>query len=411
MQKQSPQRPGGETGIGRWAILPSAVLPFFLAVSWWLPPDHSRLGQRIDVLFDWIFGFCVAVTLLVFAVLAYFLIRYRHRPATKKARYLRGHTRIEIAWTLTPAVILGVLAYYSRNVWNDYRYAPDTRSADVHPAKIMVIGQQFKWNILYPGPDGKFGRYLIYPKPSDASWPDGSKFMGYSAPRDIPPDQAQSVIGRYIDLIDPLGKDFNDPAGKDDDWKGALGRAMEVPLNRPVDVYVTSKDVIHSLSIPDFRVKLDTVPGMIGIISFTPIGAQTLSAERAKQSRRRYSLDQLNSLLRDPVTSDRRIYISAADAAQGAENSRSGWRFATTDSDHHKITIIRDGMGFVVSSDPRQDTISRLRAIGVKTVVAYRPGYYDIVCQQLCGQGHYTMHAKLYVITNAEYEKKYETIP
>ncbi len=65
-------------------------------------------------------------------------------------------------------------------------------------------------------------------------------------------------------------------------------------------------------------------------------------------------------------------------------------------------------MGVFVSDDPKRDTISRLRAIGVKSVIAYRPGYYDIVCQQLCGQGHYTMQGQMYVITDEEYRKKYE---
>jgi heme/copper-type cytochrome/quinol oxidase subunit 2 len=380
----------------------------FLGVSWWLPANHSLMGRQVDNLFLWIFVICSVVMLLVFTLMAIFLFRYRHRVADQRAHFTHGNSRLEFAWTITPAIILMGLAIWSKDVWDKYRHIDGAGTSLTNAAKILVIGQQFKWNIVYPGPDGKFGRYLIFPKPSDATWPDGSKFMGYAGPRDMPAEQVQSVVSRYIDEIDPLGKDFSDPAGKDDDWKGSLGRVMEVPFGRPVDVYVTSKDVIHSFSIPEFRVKLDTVPGMMGIISFTAVGDDTLSSQREKLNRQRYSLDELAAILKNPAMADIRIAIDSSDASQGAESTPAGWRYATTDSHHHKVTILRDGMGVFVSDDPKRDTISRLRAIGVKSVMAYRPGYYDIVCQQLCGQGHYTMQGQMYVITDEEYRKKYE---
>ncbi len=57
---------------------------------------------------------------------------------------------------------------------------------------MLVIGQQFKWNVVYPGPDGRFGRYGVYPRPTDAAWPvgpDGSPtgFAGVTGPAALPP--------------------------------------------------------------------------------------------------------------------------------------------------------------------------------------------------------------------------------
>ena len=51
----------------------------------------------------------------------------------------------------------------------------------------------------------------------------------------------------------------------------------------------------------------------------------------------------------------------------------------------------------------------KLRSAGVKQITAYLPGYWDLVCDELCGQGHYTMQAKVEVIDNAEYIKRFET--
>jgi cytochrome c oxidase subunit 2 len=283
--------------------------------SWWLPPNYSIHGRSVDRLFDWIFWITVVVMVLVQGAIVVLMIRYRHR-AGRKARYIHGNARVEIIWTIVPAVILGVLTYSSKQVWTAIRYAPELRPRAVKSAKILVIGQQFKWNIIYPGPDGEFGEYLVYPKPSDLRWPDGKRHGGVIGPRDLPADQVEFEINRYISVENPLGKVYDDPKGKDDDYEGAMARVMEVPVNRPVDVYLTSKDVIHSFTLPNFRVKLDTVPGLMGVFTFTP-------------------------------------------------------------------TVTNKQLG--------------------------PPGYFEIACQELCGQGHYTMQGRMVVISQEEYAAKYET--
>jgi heme/copper-type cytochrome/quinol oxidase subunit 2 len=344
---------------------------------------------------------------LVQATLVIFLIRYRHRPH-QKARFIHGNTRVEMLWTIVPAIILGALTFSSGKVWTAIRYAPESRPANVKAAKILVIGQQFKWNIIYPGPDGEFGQYLIYPRPADPQWPDHKRHGGVNGPRDLPPDQVDFEINRYISIENPLGKVYDDPKGKDDDYEGALARVMEVPVNRPVDVYLTSKDVIHSFTLPNFRVKLDTVPGLMGVFTFTP----TITSKQLEESTRAtYSIDELQAILaRDPTQRQWIMFIDPADPH--ANKDATGYRYAQPDPKRKNrlVSIIRDGGQLLYSPDaPEQDTLQRLKKIGVRQITDSKPGAFEIACQELCGQGHFMMQGQLVVLSQEEYTAKYET--
>jgi cytochrome c oxidase subunit 2 len=99
---------------------------------------------------------------------------------------------------------------------------------------VRVVAQQFQWNCHYPGPDGKFG-------PIDVKLMD--------------------------DQTNPIGLNREDPAGKDDVW---TINQLHLPVNKPVLIYLSSKDVIHSFSLPEMRVKQDIIPGMQIPISWTP---------------------------------------------------------------------------------------------------------------------------------------------
>ncbi len=99
---------------------------------------------------------------------------------------------------------------------------------------VQVTGEQFAWNIHYPGADRQFGRTDI----------------------------------ALLDLqSNPLGLDRDDPAAKDD---VTTVNQMNLPVNRPIIVRLRSKDVIHSFGVPEFRVKQDSVPGFTIPIWFTP---------------------------------------------------------------------------------------------------------------------------------------------
>ena len=111
---------------------------------------------------------------------------------------------------------------------------PDDKDAIL----VHAIGQQFNWNFHLPGPDGQFGR-------------------------------------RDIDLVtnsNPLGLDPNDPAAKDD--MVVLGE-LHVPVDRPVIIEISSKDVIHNFALPTMRMAQDAIPGQIIPMWFRPIKTGT----------------------------------------------------------------------------------------------------------------------------------------
>ena len=99
---------------------------------------------------------------------------------------------------------------------------------------VQLTGEQFAWNVHYPGPDGKFGRTDI----------------------------------KLIDVqTNPLGVDRSDPAAKDD---VTTLNQLYLPANKPIIVKLRSKDVIHSFNVPEFRVKQDAIPGLTIPIWFIP---------------------------------------------------------------------------------------------------------------------------------------------
>ncbi len=384
-------------------LIASAILA--IGKDWWLPANYAKHGVEVDSLFNWIFWITVVTFVAVEGLLIVFLVQYRARPGRKKARYTHGDTRLEMIWTIAPAIILAVLAFASKRVWDDVRYSADLN--DPGRTKVLVIGEQFKWNIIYPGPDGKFGRYLLFPKPTDITWPTGPNgksvtFEGVQGPASLPYDKALVAIGRYIDSENRLGKDFTDPDGKDDDYQAALARTMYVPVNRPVEVQISSKDVIHDFYVPNLRTQLYAVPGMRGKIVFTPT---TTTRDVESVSRQMFSVDDLPALLQQPQYKDLAIDIDERNAADGAVKDKTGWRFAVDPKNPKSASIIRNGAPI------NAGVPEKLKAAGVKMITAHLPGYLDIACAQICGLGHYSMQGRIIVLSQDEFDRKYPSVP
>lgn len=111
-----------------------------------------------------------------------------------------------------------------------------TARAETPPSEavvVRVVGEQFAWNIHYPGADGLFGRTTL----------------------------------SLIDPDNPLGLDRRDPAAVDDI---TTVNQLVLPVGRAVVIRLSSKDVIHSFAIPEMRVKHDAVPGIDSPVWFTP---------------------------------------------------------------------------------------------------------------------------------------------
>ena len=166
-------------------------------LSWWLPEDVSTYGKDIDFLFHLIYYITGATFLLVAGAMIAFLVMYRHKEG-RRATYTHGNTTLEIIWTIVPALILVVLTFLSVPTWA--RIKMQLPPTDI---KIQVSAKQFNWQVIYPGPDGKFGT-------SD-------------------------------------DKTFDNE--------------VHVPVGKPVVLILTSQDVIHSFYMPNLRFKQDVVPG------------------------------------------------------------------------------------------------------------------------------------------------------
>jgi cytochrome c oxidase subunit II len=129
------------------------------------------------------------------------------------------------------AAEVGLLAFFSIPVWSA---RVDALPAERDSTVVRVIAEQFAWNVHYPGADGVFGRTDI----------------------------------RLVGPDNPIGLDRRDPAGQDDIT--TINR-MNLPIGKPVLVYLSTKDVIHSFGLPEMRVKLDATPGIVQPVWFTPI--------------------------------------------------------------------------------------------------------------------------------------------
>ncbi len=199
---------------------------FHFVSPWWFTPLASNWGSidfTINLTF-WVTGFVfIAVNLF----LAYAVYKFRH-DKNRKALYEPENQKLE-GW-LTAITTLGVISLLAPGlvVWNDFVSVPE--EADV----IEVVGQQWQWGFRYPGKDGKLGD-------SDS---------------------------RHVSMENPLGIDPTDEAGQDDII--VLEHEIHLPIDRPVKTLLRSKDVLHDFAVPQFRVKMDLIPGTVSYLWFTP---------------------------------------------------------------------------------------------------------------------------------------------
>ena len=176
----------------------------------WYTENISTYAKGVDSLFALIYWITVVAFILVMATLIWFLIRYRHR-AGHKAEYIEGSTKLEIIWTTATTVIVFGLALLSFPQWNKIK-----SPAENPDYTVQVRGEQFNWYFIYPGPDNEIGT--------------------------------------------------------EDDLE--FENQMNVPVDKVIQLYLTSKDVIHSFFIPELRLKQDVLPNRI--IDFTKFRAQKI---------------------------------------------------------------------------------------------------------------------------------------
>jgi len=379
-----------------------------------LPENFTEHGRSIDTLFGWMFWTTSLITVGVIGVMILFLLRYRSTSkagTSGESESPRGSWLLETIWTIVPLLILTAFALASTRIWDRYRSPSDSNDQrPLDPVRVMVIGQQFKWNVIYAGRDNRIGRYLIYPKPTDLTWPAypdlinpkklTTTFKNLPGPAALPQRESLRAIADYIEQANPLGKDFSDFDGIDDDWSRTPGRPMFLPARRAVEILVTSKDVIHDFFVPNFRIKLDAVPGRLGRIALTLTDSST----------RRVSIDDMPASTpiwlgaESPITHPTEIVTvrnrsaplvlirnlqSMNEAAAVIIQRRTGRPRDQINEQEISETI-----------DWLRRTLKDMNKSEVTGIV--RP--FEVVCEELCGPEHYTMRNELHVLSAEEFD-------
>lgn len=379
--------------------------------DWWLPPNYSTHGWAVDHLFLWIFWVCMIVFVAVEATLICFLVKYRGRPGQRKAVFTHGNTKLEMAWTLIPAVILLGLSVYSKRVWDLFRYGPAATDGS-RPAKVLVVGQQFKWNTIYPGPDGELGAYLRYPKPTDPKY----FYLPYDeALKEIEKDVRANPMGQAMDAKNP--KDF----GLDDDYApSSAGRALVLPVDTPLEIHLAAKDVLHDFFLPNFRVKLDAVPGMMGRIFFTATkqSTQRIAIELVPADQRIWlstdtpsvTISGLPPTLKifdadDPQTNlqIKQIWVDNLDTLERSAGNRILRREFADAAKAGRPPITREQITPQALAAEVAALRQDLKSLGV-TELSVVTTPFELVCEELCGSGHGTMNNLLVIVSKAEYD-------
>lgn len=168
--------------------------------GWWLMPEVSTFGQDVDFLFYLILWMVTFFFVLTEVLLFWFVWRYSKRDASK-AVYTHGSHKLEMLWTAIPAGLLVLIAFFQMSTWAEIRFA--NNFPEGQPV-AHVWASQFDWRFQYPGADGQFG------------------------------------------TMDDLEVPYE----------------FVVPVDTPVKFTLHSRDVIHSFSVPAFRLKQDAMPGM-----------------------------------------------------------------------------------------------------------------------------------------------------
>jgi cytochrome c oxidase subunit 2 len=195
-----------------------------------MPELASKNGEAVDALIVYVHWLMIALFIGWVIYFGYAVWRFR-ASRHPKADYqgVRNHASsyLELTVAAIEAILLIGIAI---PVWaKAVDHFPDVKDSTV----IYVMAQQYAWNIRYAGPDGVFGRQDM-------------KFVS-----------SDNVFG--VDPADPFGKDDIQTLNE-----------IHVPVGKPVIVYVSSKDVIHSFKITAMRTCQDAIPGLRIPCWFTP---------------------------------------------------------------------------------------------------------------------------------------------
>ena len=202
------------------------TLVFHIWSPWWLTPlasNWSGMDETLLLTF-WVTG---GVFMAVGLFMVYCVWRYRYQK-DRKSEYKPEDKKLEFHLTWITAVGVVALLAPGLVVWNKFVTVPE------NAVKVEVMAYQWGWNYRLAGEDGILGKTSI----------------------------------QNISDDNPYGLDLNDPNGKDDLL--VEDADLHLQIDKPVKVLLRSIDVLHNFYVPEFRAKMDMVPGMITFYWFTP---------------------------------------------------------------------------------------------------------------------------------------------
>ena len=194
-----------------------------------LANPSSEHGEVIDSLMDttWILIFTVQAVTQV--LLYYYSFKYRGKKENK-ALYFADSNKLEVIWSVIPAIVLAVLILYGLYAWTNIMFV-DEKTEDV--MIVEIYAKQFGWEARYSGEDNVLGKANV----------------------------------RYIDGVNSTGTDLNDPYAQDDK---TVTSEFHIPKGKKILFKMRSQDVLHSAYMPHFRAQMNCVPGMVTQFAYIP---------------------------------------------------------------------------------------------------------------------------------------------
>jgi cytochrome c oxidase subunit 2 len=194
-------------------------------------------GKVTDQLFWITMVIVVAAFTVISVVMFWFTYKYQYKEG-RKVEFLTDNHLLELTWTGIPAIVMALLIFKGLNSWQEIT-GPATKDAEV----IELVAQQFFWTSRYPGKDNQLGKYDF----------------------------------RLIDASNEFGLNLQEDPNTYDDFKSG---ELHIPKGKEVLLKIRAKDVLHSVFLPHFRVKMDAVPGMPTQFKF--VATKTTAEMRAE---------------------------------------------------------------------------------------------------------------------------------
>ena len=192
-----------------------------------LPVSASEHGVAIDNLMsvNWI---VLIITFLITQILLFFFaFKYKFNK-NRRSFYFYDNNKLEAIWTIIPTVVLAALIVTGMREWNDIT----NKSDKMEGLKIQIYAKQFVFTTRYTGADKNLGKTNF----------------------------------RLITDANPIGVDSTDKASADD----IISNELVMPKGGEIELVINSRDVIHSVYLPHFRVQMNAVPGMTTRFFFKP---------------------------------------------------------------------------------------------------------------------------------------------